>query len=327
MKSVFKIIAVTLGVLLVVLVIYIFLGSGKTFDAPYPDLSASKDSALIARGKYLAFGPAHCASCHMPMDKIMEVEQGAEFPMSGGWEFKIPPGTLHAPNLTPHKETGIGNYTDQELARALRHSVKRNGKVLFPVMPFQEMSDEDIRAILSYLRSQEPVSNEVEETSYSFLGRALLAFGLLQPQAPKYTPPAAIKIDSTATYGEYVAKNVANCVGCHTPRDLMTGANIGPEFSGGFLFTPDEFSKGYAFISPNLTPDKATGVMANWDEETFINRMRYGRVLEGSHMPWGFYSRMTDIELKAVYRYLSQLDPVENKIEKTVFAPGEALPE
>lgn len=327
MKSILSKILIGIILFLIVIVIYVFIGSSKTFDAPYPEITAGTDSALIARGKYLAYGPAHCASCHIPMENIPDVERGNELPLSGGWEFKIPPGTLHAPNLTPDMETGIGKYTDQELARAMRHSVKRNGKLLFPVMPFQEMSDEDIRAIISFLRSQPPVKNKVEETSFSFLGKALLAFGVLKPQAPKFDPPKSMKIDSTVAYGEYMAKNVANCVGCHTPIDLMTGANIGPEFSGGFLFTPDEFSKGYAFISPNITPDISTGVMAKWDEETFVNRMRRGRVHEGSHMPWGFYSRMTEIELKSVYRYLQQLEPVENKIEKTIFAPGEELPE
>ena len=86
---------------------------------------------------------------------------------------------------------------------------------------------------------------------------------------------------------------------------------------------PDAFSEGYSFITPNLTPDKETGIMANWDESTFINRMRAGRVHKGSPMPYGAFSRMDDLELKAIYRYLQSLDPVNNKIEKIVFAPGE----
>ena len=67
--------------------------------------------------------------------------------------------------------------------------------------------------------------------------------------------------------------------------------------------------------------------MVEWDEKQFIKRFRSGRVYKGTPMPWGSFGRMTDLELKAIYRYLQSLDPEENTIEKVVYAPGEALPE
>lgn len=326
MKKVLIGIVSIVGILISGLLIFINLSWDKRYEAPMPDIHASTDSAVIARGKYLAFGPAHCAQCHIPDGKFMDVDKGEEIPLSGGFEFDIDPGVFRAPNLTPDEETGIGKYTDGEIARALRHSVRRDGKVLFPFMPFQDISDDDITAIVSFLRSQPAVKNEVKPSEYSFLGKAISAFGLMKPVGPSGTPPKSVVIDSTAEYGGYIANSVANCRGCHTDRDLKTGAFTGKPFAGGFMLPSDKLSKGYTFVTPNLTPDKTTGVMAQWTEETFVNRMHAGRAYEGSHMPWGAFSRMNDLELKAVYRYLQTVTPVAKKIEKIVYAPGDKLP-
>lgn len=88
-----------------VLATFLLLSWDKKFDAPLPDIKASKDSAVITRGRYLAFGPAHCATCHVSIDKYRAVENEEQMPLSGGWELDIPPGTFRAPNLTPDMET------------------------------------------------------------------------------------------------------------------------------------------------------------------------------------------------------------------------------
>lgn len=327
MKKVLLWILGVLAVLVIAVIIIVNASWDKRFDIPLPEIVASKDSAMIARGKYLAYGPAHCATCHMPEDKIMEVENGLEIPLSGGWTLDIPPGTFRAPNLTPDDETGIGKISDGQIARAIRHSVKFNDKLLFPFMPFQDLTDEDVTAIISFLRSQKPVKNNVKETELSFLGKAIMAFGIVEPVGPTAPPKASIPIEATPEYGEYIAASVANCKGCHTQRDLKTGDFIGPEYAGRFVLPPDKFSKGYAYVSPNLTPDKMTGVLAAWNEETFVNRFKGGRVHETTPMPWGAFSRMNEVEVRAVYRFLNTLDPVPNSVPKTVFKPGEALPE
>lgn len=329
MKSVVKILKWT-GIVLVLLIIGLFafiqFTWDKKHDAPYPDITASTDSAVIARGKHLALGPAHCIHCHVPMDKVKDAEEGIVMPLSGGWEFSIPTGTFRAPNITPDIETGIGRMTDGEIARTLRYSVNNQHGLVFPFMPFQELSDEDLVAIISFLRSEAPVKNKVERSEHSFLGKALMAFGIITPEGPKNTPPKSVEIDSTIAYGSYLANRVANCNGCHTERDFKTGAFIGTPFAGGTIFLPDAFTKGYSFVTPNLTPHKGTGIMANWDESTFMKRMRGGRIHDGTPMSWAMYAKMTDLELKAIYRYLQSLDPVDNKIEQIVFAPGEELP-
>jgi len=325
MKILLRILA-GIALLIVAFVIFIFMAGDKEFEAPYPDIQASTDTIIIARGKYLALGPAHCAHCHVPMDKILDVENGTEMPLIGGWELEIPPGTFRAPNLTPDKETGIGSMTDGEIARALRYSVGSDGRFLIPVMPFQELSDEDLTAIISYLRSQEPVKNDVERSELKFLGKALLASGALTPTGPQNTPPKSVARDTTVKYGEYLAANVANCYGCHTNRDVKSGEFVGEPYAGGFLFDPEPFSEGFSFVSPNITPDPETGIMTDWDEELFLDRFHSGRIYKGTPMPWGAFGKMDDGDLKAIYRYLQSLDPIENQLEKLVYAPGEELP-
>lgn len=315
------------GIVVVIFIVGVFgfvqFTWNKKFDAPMPDIKASTDSAIIARGRHLAFGPAHCVSCHIPVEKVKEVDMGKIVPLSGGWEVNIPPGIIRAPNLTPDMETGIGKMTDGEIARTLRYSVNKQHGVVFPMMPFQELSDDDLVAIISFLRSQEPVKHKVEPSEYSFLGKALMAFGVIKPVGPKNTPPKSVSIDSTEVYGSYLANRVANCNGCHTERDFKTGAFVGAPFAGGTHFLPDPYTEGYSFVTPNITPHPETGIMADWDEATFMARMNRGRIHRGSPMPWAPYTRMDDIEVKALYRYLQSLEPVENKIAKVVFSPGE----
>jgi mono/diheme cytochrome c family protein len=319
-----KWIAISLFSILAITFIYIQLSWNKKFIAPYPDIKASQDPEIIARGKYLAFGPAHCATCHMPMDKIMAVENGLEIPLSGGWELEIPAfGHFRAPNLTPDMETGIGKLTDAELARTIRYGVGSDGRLIFPFMSFQEMCDDDLTAIISFLRSQDPVSHQIRRSDCGLLGKALIAFGLFKPEGPKNQPLKEVKKDSTAAYGEYLTHHVANCRGCHTEMDLKTGAFVGADFAGGTLFEPDPFSNGYSHISPNLTPHPTSGVIAKWSEDQFLNRFAHGRIHQGSPMPWGAFSRMDSTDLKAIYRYLSSLEPVDNQIPQTVIAPDE----
>jgi mono/diheme cytochrome c family protein len=310
---------ISLLILVICLFAFVQLKWKKVHEAPLTELVASTDSSIIAQGAYLAYGAAHCASCHIPLDKLKLVESGVNLPMSGGRSIEIAGlGILHSPNITPDKETGIGNWTDAELVRALRHGVAKDGSMLFPIMPFQELSEQDMIAIISFLRSQEPINNQVKETEYGFMGKALLAGGILKPVGPLNTPPKEIKKEATIDYGKYLAHSVANCVGCHTNRDLQKNIQIGESFAGGLTFPVESSSQGKSFVSPNLTPDPKTGVMFSWNEEQFKTRIRKGEIHGGTPMPWGSFSRLDDVDLEALYAYLKSLKPVENKIEKTV---------
>lgn len=317
MKKFLLIAAVLLVLAVLGLFITVQLTYQKTFEAPYPDISASTDSAAIARGKYLVYGPAHCAHCHSPMEDLKRVDDGELVPLSGGFNFNLPIGMVHAPNITTDPETGIGNYTDAELARALRYGVKKNGQALFDFMPFYDLSDADLTAIVSYLRTQDPVYNKRPENAPNFLGKALLAFAIT-PQGDGEVPPAPPE-DSTAAYGKYLVNSVANCRGCHTNRDLQTGAFIGEELAGGFqmeqISDAGELSATHYYNTPNLTPDPTTGRIFGWTKEAFIQRFRLGKTQPGSAMPWGPFSRMSNLELTAIYNYLQTVAPVKKEIE------------
>lgn len=312
-------------VVIVGFVLFVELSSDKKFDAPYPDIRASKDPEVIARGKYIAYGPGHCSICHVPMNEIAAVEKGKIMPLIGGWEVSIPPGTFRAPNLTPDEETGIGKRSDQEIARVLRHMVGFEGQCVMPFMPFAELSDADLRAVISFLRSQPPVKHAVPKSEFTFLGKMGLAMGLIKPMGFLKTPPQTVRMDTTVEYGKYLANYVANCVGCHTERDLKTGNLVGTPFAGGMAFPPEALSEGHSFLSPNLTPHTGTGVMASWSEEQFLSRFRAGRT-NGSPMPWGSFSRMDEMDIRAIYRYLKTLPAKEKYIEKTIWQPGETPP-
>lgn len=301
--------------ILVLFIGFVYLRKNRTYEAPMPNIAASKDSAVIARGKYLVYGPAHCAHCHTPNNLMAKVDSGLIVPMSGGHKFDFGDiGIIYSPNITTDPETGIGKNTDGELARVLRYGVKRDGTALFDLMPFYDLSDSDITAIISFLRTLEPVKNDVPKNERTFLANALYAFGAISPVGLKTEgrPPLlkTITPDSTVKYGEYLAKYVANCYGCHTDRNLQTGEFTGEPFAGG-LRLPSEVNPANTLVSPNITADPETGRLAGYTEESFIKRFRAGRLVEESMMPWGPYSRMDDLELKALYRYLKTVKPVK----------------
>src|SRR4051812_24703368 len=98
------------------------------YDAPYPKITASTDTAIIARGRHLVLGPGHCVDCHSTTKNVDSVLKLGQDPvLSGGFKFDLPFGRFYTRNLTPDKETGIGSLTDGEVARVLRYSVKKNG--------------------------------------------------------------------------------------------------------------------------------------------------------------------------------------------------------
>ena len=285
----------------------------KTFEAPYPAIKASKDSAVIARGRHLVLSAAHCADCHSPIRNVDSLlKLGQDPPLSGGYNFNFALGSFYSRNITSDSATGIGRYSDEQIARMLRHSVKADGEVILPFMPFQHLADDDLSAIISYLRTTKPVRNEVPENEYKLMGNVVKAF-LLKPQGPTEEIPVSVTPDSSASYGRYLVMSVANCGGCHTKRDNV-GKPAGEPLAGGNPFQ----EKGQPTLTPpNLTPDPISGHIYGWSQEAFINRFRMGRTIKHSHMPWESFSRMTDDELKAIYNYLQTVKAVNTEKKKS----------
>jgi mono/diheme cytochrome c family protein len=290
------------------LILLAYARADRIFDAHVRPLKASTDSALIARGRYLVYGPGHCADCHAPPAKKAEVDAGRKTDLSGGYALRTFLGEIIAPNITSDTLAGIGGVSDSLLTRFFRHGIDRHGRVGLPVMQYPDLSDRDLIAILSFLRTVDPVPNRVPPSRYNVLGKITKAF-FLGPFAPSQSPPPVIEPGATREYGGYLANAVANCSGCHTARNMKTGEFTGPPFAGGLVFR-NARDPGRIVVSPNLTPDPETGAIAGWTRERFLERMRKGNLREWSPMPWGPFGRMTDADLEAIRLYLNGLEPV-----------------
>lgn len=279
--------------------------ANRTIDAPYPNIHASQDPAVIERGRYLVEGPAHCGECHGAVDPPAASRLGR--PLIGGMEFVLPVGTFRVPNITPDPETGIGAVEDRALARMIRYGVKPDGHGALPFMPYADLCDDDLTAIISYLRVQKPVRHVVPPHDINALGRVVQAF-VLEPKGPSGPIRQSFAPEATAAYGEYLTHNVGNCVMCHSKVDKRTGAFAGPKFGGGAEHDAfDNAQKKY--VSPNLTPDVRWGWLNGWSEDAFVARFKGGRIHADSPMPWESFQRMTDTDLRAIYRYLQTLPP------------------
>jgi mono/diheme cytochrome c family protein len=301
-KKILKWAALVLFVLVAIVVLTVTVRQNLKYDAPYPDIKASTDSAVIARGKHLVFSSAHCINCHSRNNPDSLLSLGQDVPLTGGVLFDLPVGKIYSKNITPDRETGIGKFSDGEIARSLRYGVHPDGTVVYDFMPYHNTSDEDLTAIISYLRSQKPVRNEVPKNNLNLLGYAVRAF-LIKPAGPNGEVPKSVERDTTAAYGKYLALNVAECNGCHTKRNLA-GVYTGEPFAGGNNID--------GFITPNLTPD-SSGRIFNWSKQNFIDRFHAGKVYPKSPMPWNSFKRMTNEELTAIYHYLRTLRPVKTE--------------
>ncbi|MGB3078035.1 MAG: cytochrome c [Saprospiraceae bacterium] len=315
MKIVLRILkwtAIVLIVLFAGLAIAANMMYDRKYDAPYPDIKASSDSAIIAHGQHLVLSTAHCAECHFKPDDSTKVKNGEDFQLAGGgFPFLFPGGAFYSRNISSDKETGIGNLKDGEIARALRYGVKHDGTVLIPAMEYQNLSDEDLTAIISYLRTIPAVSHKVPDNDFNLFGKAILAF-LIRPESPVKTPPAKMTPDTTAQYGEYLARFVSGCRSCHTERNPNTGAYIGEELAGG----PFEQVKGdppRMLYTANLTPDP-TGVLHDWTFEKFRDRFHQGTSIPESVMPWFAFKKLNDTELRALWKYLHTIKPVHHDV-------------
>jgi mono/diheme cytochrome c family protein len=298
----FKRIAMMIVCLITLFLIYVQFTYQREFDAPVTGIKSSLDSAVLARGAYLVAGQTHCYACHTP-DSLQE--RGLREPLSGGHAFETPFGNIYTPNITPDSATGIGAWTDEELAQALRYNVNHNRRAMVGVMPFNSMSDDDLTAVISYLRTMKPVRREVPAHDINMLGKILMRF-VIEPVQPEVS---ALKPDTTAAYGQYLAYSVANCNGCHTRRS-ETGGFEGDPFAGGNSWK----EKDGTYYSPNLTPNDTVGRIAKWDYEVFMRRFRAGRLLKGSPMPWDNYQHISENDLKAIYNFLQTLQPSSHAV-------------
>jgi mono/diheme cytochrome c family protein len=285
-------------------------------DTPYPEIAASTDPEVIARGRYLVYGPAHCASCHLTFEGHTP-KQGVditELPIAGGYFFDMGPmGSRTAANLTSDPETGIGSRTDREIARTIRTGVQHNGEIsLFMRYSAAKLSDEDLVAVVSYLRTVPPMVRAEPAPTLGVFPVLALMFELTPDLSP---PPAHVPMgpEPSVERGAYLADHVMLCTACHRPFDMATFQPVGPKGGGGTPEPSHGADSDMEFVPPNLTSDP-TGITGKLDEDAFVARLRHGRVYESSIMPWENFALTDEIDLRSVYRYLRTLPPVQNDV-------------
>ncbi len=287
-------------------------------DVPVPDIHASSDPAVIRRGEYLVFGPAHCVECHLGSsgESATAAERGLRPALRGGMRFAaMPLGVVYSKNLTPDPDTGIGRYTDGQIARMMRYSVRPDGKASVQLlMPFAELSDADVTAIISYLRTQPPVKHIVPENEWTMVGKVVKSLSPVFKPRQGVNPPAESPAEApTVARGAYLARSAANCIGCHTKFNPITLNRAGPEFAGGSEMEPSErpgADPAVWFRTPNLTPARGSALSKFPDRETFVARFQRGGVHQaGSPMPWETFSHMSAADIGALYEYLHSIPP------------------
>jgi len=202
------------GWVLVVLVILLAIGitaaiGWKPFFGPsaraLTDRRFDSTPERLERGKYLTENVTPCFGCHSPRDWSKNESPEAQGMHGAGmpnFPFEGLPGTVHAPNITPDKETGAGNWTDDQMARAIREGIGFDGRALFPMMPyenFRRMSDEDLASIIVYLRTIPPVKRQVPKTELIFPVKYLIK----NAPAPLTEPVPEPNLSTPEKRGEY----------------------------------------------------------------------------------------------------------------------------
>jgi mono/diheme cytochrome c family protein len=254
----------------------------------------------LERGEYLVRGPMGCGNCH--------TQQGPEGPnmameLAGG-QVLIDDAMMQAvsPNITPAGPAG--DWTDEELARAIREGIRPDGTLIGPPMPFalyRGLSDTDLAAIVAFLRTVKPVENDPPKSVYNI------------PLPPAWGPPvehvADIPRGRTAEYGAYIAGPIAHCLECHTP--------MGPD--GHMLFDTALGQGGFEFPGPwgvsvaaNITSSEDG--LAGYSDEELARMITEGVRPDGSRMlppmPYAHFARMTPDDLAALIAYLRTIPPL-----------------
>jgi mono/diheme cytochrome c family protein len=310
---------VCLAVSLVVLVLVLTLAAyTPRFDVPLLDLEVAADDELVARGAYLFRGPAHCIACHG--DPTADSRSLASTPPAGGkvWHIGLF-GTFYAANLTPCAETGLGRRSDAEIARVLKHGIAHDG-AMSPMMrvAMGPLADDDIRAVIAYMRSLPPVKHDVPDSKPGLLIAAMGAFGMMTPRGDVPEVVSAPPVAATVERGRYLAHGPGACASCHTVLDPAAGfAPATALFSGGTT-EPSSLDENVLLTAPNLTADAETGITGRWSEELWVARFNAGELLPGTPMPWNMFANMHEDDVRAVYRYLRSLPPVRNDVGASV---------
>jgi mono/diheme cytochrome c family protein len=243
-----------------------FAGGPRVALSEYHDANptgvpaALAQASLVDRGKYLATA-ADCMVCHT-------TQGGKEY--AGGLGFKLPFGTLYSTNITPDKETGIGNYSDKDFLNAVQRGVRHDGARLYPAMPYTSytyIGDADALAIKAYLFSLPPVRAVAPANTLAFPFNqrwAMMFWSALFNPDVRYEPDTSKTPEWNR--GAYLAEALAHCGECHTPRNLAFALDNRKKFAGAI-------TAGWRAF--NITSDRTTGI-GGWRDEDLVSYLSIG---------------------------------------------------
>lgn len=312
MKKIFKSIGYLLGAIVVLLLgvaAWVGMTPLPSYQSGSIPVTLPTDSASLAMGRKIV--ETECVYCHL----------GADGKLSGRLFSKPddPFGEIWSRNITKHPEKGLGAYTDGQLAYLLRTGVARDGSWA-PYMMLPNLSDNDLGAVIAYLRSDAPLVQPSESDpprpKYSFLAKSLVKFGLFAPVFREIKPVSAPPVTDKPAYGKYLATAVFSCYRCHS-ASFETNDDFVPEnspgyFGGGNLVADAEFN-----ITPsaNLTMSKDFG-LGNWTEEQFILAVRTGARPDGRMLTPSMprFGLLDEEEIGAIWTYLQTVPVLENDV-------------
>lgn len=271
------------------------------------------DRALIDRGAAVARA-ADCAACH--------TAPGGR-PLAGGLPIRTPIGTIVSTNITPSRDGGIGAYSADQFARAVREGVRADGANLYPAMPYTAysgMTDQDVRALYAYFHAAvAPVDVRPATTALPFpfnIRATMGAWNLLFLSHTRFTPDTAH--DAQWNRGRYLADVLEHCGTCHTPRNLLMAEDDGRKYGGASLG---------AWYAPNITP--SPGGIGAWSADDLKSYLKTGHAPAGNAQAGGemleavdkSMSRLDDADIDAIVAYVRSLPPVSGRAVATPAHP------
>jgi mono/diheme cytochrome c family protein len=261
----------------------------------------------LQRGGYLVESIANCGNCHAPQEPSGAVPLTA---LSGGPAITSRVFTAYPPNITPDRDTGIGTWTEDQVVTALREGRTPDGHMLRPPMPvpfYRAMSDQDAHAVAAYLLSRPPVAQQSPPPQYKIAAPS----GYGPPVGHVAAPPH----DNTAAYGAYLG-SMGHCMLCHTPIGANGQRDYAHRLGAGGMVLDGVFGE---IVTPNITPDKETGIGA-WSDAEISRVLTTGERPDGrrlaSPMPVAYLARLTQDDRTALIAWLRALPPVANKIAR-----------
>jgi mono/diheme cytochrome c family protein len=251
----------------------------------------------VARGRYLVEGIAGCGNCHTPKGPQGDLPG---MNLAGGMVFDEQPFRAVASNITPDPGTGIGRWTDAQIARAIREGIRPDGRIIGPPMPielYRGISDADLAAMVAYLRSVPAVRNAVPASEYRI------------PLPADYGPPVANvpgPANDPVSRGRYLAGPIGHCIDCHTPmtqegrRDWSRTGQGGQSFDGPWGTS----------VARNITPSREHGI-GGWTDAQIVRAVSTGVATDGRQlfppMGYGYYARVNARDLADIVAYLRSL--------------------